>query len=211
MAEKITEDQEPGQQGLSLELSKRLKILFLPFFVVLLALGLYRFFFPPEPQIDRAPSSIGEIEPISVPAVMKTLLKISGADYDRLTTARIRKTLESGVVPLMLERSSRAIVEKIKNGEMRFYSFKVLNSIDDDGDEVEISIDGEPFSTFVLSQSDVRLSIPIEFGKSKLLSIKAIRDAGDGITFGAKLINAEFLLDNILVGESDTVYLSFTK
>lgn len=211
MAEKITEDQEPGQQGLSLELSKRLKILFLPFFVVLLALGLFKFFFPPEPQFDRAPSAIGEIEPISVPAVLKTLLKISGADYDRLTTTRIRKTLESGVVPLMLERSSRAIVEKIKKGEMRFYSFKVLNSIDDDGDEVEISIDGEPFSTFVLTQSDVRLSIPIEFGKSKLLSIKAIRDAGDGITFGAKLINAEFLLDNILVGESDTVYLSFTK
>lgn len=211
MSEKKIEDQEPGEQSLALELRKRLKILFLPFFILLLAVGLFRFFSPPEVRNDRAPSSIGEVEPLSVPTALKTILKISGADYDKLTTSRIRRTLESGVVPQMLEKSSPSIVEKIKKGEMKFYSFKVLDSIDDDGDEVEISIDGEPFSTFVLSQAEVRLSIPIEFGKSKLLTIKAVRDAGDGITFGAKLINAEFLLDNILVGESDTVYLGFIK
>ncbi len=211
MSEKKTEDQEPGQQGLSLEIRENLKILFLPFFVMLLALGLFRIFSAPEPPNDRAPSSIGEMEPITVPTALKTILKISDADYDKLTTARIKRTLESGVVPQMLEKSSRAIIEKIKNGEMRFYSFKVLDSIDDAGDEVEILIDGEAYSTFVLSQSEVRLSIPIEFGKSKLISIKAVRDAGDGITFGAKLINAEFLLDNILVGESNSVYLGFTK
>lgn len=211
MSEKKTEDQEVGQQDLSLELHRKLKNLFLPFFVILLGLGLFRIFSAPEPRNERAPSSIGEVEPISAPATLKTILKISGADHDKLTTTRIRRTLESGVVPQMLEKSSRAIVEKIRNGEMRFYSFKVLDSIDDDGDEVEISIDGEPYSSFVLSQSQVSLSIPIEFGKTKLISVKAVRDAGDGITFGAKLISAEFLLDNILVGESDTVYLGFTK
>lgn len=211
MSKMKSEDQEPSQQNLALELHKRLKILFLPFFVLLLGLGAYRLFWPPEVQNARAPSSIGEIEPISVPTALKTILKISGADYDRPTTARIRRTLESGVLPQILEKSSSTIVEKLKKGEMKFYSFKVLDSIDDDGDEVEISIDGEPFSRFILSPAEVRLSIPIEFGKSKIISIKAIRDSGDGITFGAKLMDAEFLLDNILVGESDTVYLGFSK
>lgn len=211
MSEEKIEDRESGQQSLPLELRKRLKILFLPFFIMLLALGLFRYFSPPEEKNERTPSSIGDVESISVPAALKTILKISGADYDKLTTARIKRTLESGVEPQMLEKSSRSIVEKIKKGEMKFYSFKILDSIDDAGDEVEISIDGEPFSTFVLSQAEVRLSIPIEFGKSKLLTIKVVRDAGDGITFGAKLMNAEFLLDNILVGESGTVYLGYAK
>ena len=120
MSEKKTEDQEPGQQGLSLELHKKLKILFLPFFVMLLALGLFRIFSAPEPRNDRAPSSIGEIEPISVPTALKTILKISEADYDKLTTARIRRTLEGGVVPQMLEKSSRTIVEKIKKARCDF-------------------------------------------------------------------------------------------
>lgn len=211
MSEKRIEDSVPNQQTLALELRKNLKILFLPFFVVLLALGLFRYLSPPEAQNSRTPSSLGEIEPISVPTALKTILKISGADYDKQTTSRIKSSLESGVVPQMLEKSSSKLVEKIKNGEMKFYSFKVLDSIDDDGDIVEIFIDGESFSTFVLSKSESKLSVPIEFGKSKLITVKAVRDAGDGITFGAKLINAEFMLDNLLVGESDTVYLGFTN
>ena len=202
---------DSSQQSLSQELRKNLKILFFPIFVLLLALGFYRYFSPTEQRNERAPSSIGEVEPISVPTALKTILKISGSDYDRLTTTRIRRSLDSGVIPQLLEKSSASLVEKIKQGEMKFYSFKILDSIDDEGDEVEISIDGQIFSTFILSQAEVRLSIPIEFGKSKLLAIKAVRDAGDGITFGARVMNAEFLLDNIRLGESDTVYLGFIK
>lgn len=211
MSEIKSEVLEPSQQSLALELRKRLKILFLPFFVVLFALAGFRYFFPPVVQNTREPSSIGQFEPISVPTALKTILKISGSDYDRLTTARIKKTLESGVLPQMLEKSSSNIIDKIKKDKMKFYSFKIPGSIINDGDEVEISIDGETYSRFFLSQAEVRLSIPIEFGKSKILNIKAIRDAGDGITFGAKLHNAEFLLDNLLAGESDTVYLGFSK
>lgn len=211
MSKNIVQIREPGQQSQTHEFSQNLKILFLPFFVFLIAVGVYRLFAVSEPKANRTPSSISEIEPISVPVTLKTMLKISASDYDRQTTARIRQSLENGVIPQLLEKSSPVIQQKIRNGEMKFYSFKVMESIDDDGDEIEISIDGMPYSSFTLSQSEVRISIPIEFGKSKLLSIKATRDAGDGITFGAKLINAEFMLDNILIGGSDRVYLGFIK
>lgn len=211
MSESKVKSQDSGQQGPPQDFRTNMKILFLPFLVLLTGVGIYRFFTVSVPKGDRAPSSISEIETITVPAAMKTVLKISGSDCDKLTTARIRQILESGTIPQLLEKSSPMIVEKIRNGEMKFYSFQVLESFEDDGDEIEILIDGMPYSTFTLGQSAPRLSIPIEFGKSKLLTIKVTRDAGDGITFGAKLINAEFLLDNVQVGGSDSVYLGFIK
>ncbi len=186
------------------------KILFLPILVILMAIGLFKLFSGTPLTISgRGPASIPEIEPITVPVVLKTILKVTAADFDKSATARIRRDLLSGVLPSLLEKSSPVIIEKIKNGEMKFYSLKVSENFDDNGDEVEILVDGQSFASLVLSSSEKTITIPIEFGKTKMITVKALRDNGDGITFGAHLINSSFLLNNIQVGESDSVYLGF--
>lgn len=188
------------------------KFLFLPFLVFLFALGVFKYFSEAtDANSNRVPASISEVEPISVPTALKTILKLTSSDFDKFTTAKVKKDLEAGSLPQFLQKSSPVIIEKLKSGEMKFYSFRVFDSIDDDGDEVEILVDGQTYAYFVLSQTEMKLSIPIEFGESKVLTFKAIRDSGDGISFGAKIQNSDFLLDNIQVGESDTVYLGYNK
>lgn len=191
---------------------KSLEILFIPFVIFLVALSVFRYFSEPEVNSSqRSPSSISEIEAISVPTALKTVIQISNGDFDKSTTVGARKDLENGITPAFMEKSSAVILQKVKNGEMKFYSFTVLESIDDNGDEVQIFIDGLAYTPVVLSRTETKISVPIEFGKSKLITIKAVRDAGDGISFGAKVLKSEFLLDNIQNGESDSIYLGFSK
>lgn len=202
-------DLEPGSASHS---KQNLRILFLPFVIFLSALILFRFFSERSlPEAHRSPSSIPEVEAITVPTALKTVLKISGTDFDRSTTTRVQKELTAGVIPQFLQKCSPVILEKLKNGEMRFYTFRVLDSIDDDGDQVEVLIDGQVYADVVLSRSETPLLIPIEYGKSKILTIKAVRDSGNGISFGAKLLQSEFLLDNLKLGETDSIYFGFTK
>ena len=182
-----------------------LKVLFMPFFVSLIALGAYKFKTEEPVQILRNPNSM------AVTAALKTILKITESDFDYATTAKVKKDLETGIIPVSLQKSSPQLIENIKNGIMNLYSFRVLDSTNKDGGTVEISVDGQPLDIISMSHTGLTLLIPLEFGKSKIIKVKAIRDGGGGVSFGAQLMNSDFLLRNMKIGESETIYLGYGK
>lgn len=188
--------------------NKNLKILFTPFFIGLFALAAYRYNsdFTVETAL-RAPAAVS----VSVSAALKTVLQITGSDIDKMTTAKIQKEIVAGSLPESLKYSSPQIIEKLKNGNMKFYSFQLLDSGHGDDDTVEIFIDGQLLGSINISKKSSMLSVPIEFGKSKIITIKALRDSGKGVIFGAKLVNSDFILRNLQVGESETIYLGYEK
>ena len=177
----------------------------MPFFVSLIALGAYKFKTEEPVQILRNPNSM------AVTAALKTILKITESDFDYATTAKVKKDLETGIIPVSLQKSSPQLIENIKNGIMNLYSFRVLDSTNKDGGTVEISVDGQPLDIISMSHTGLTLLIPLEFGKSKIIKVKAIRDGGGGVSFGAQLMNSDFLLRNMKIGESETIYLGYGK
>ncbi|MBY0554935.1 hypothetical protein K2P97_10435 [bacterium] len=103
------------------------------------------------------------------------------------------------------------IIEKIKSGDMEYYSFQIFDSAWEDGDVVEISIDGQPIGYVDMSNTGLTISVPLEPGKSHTMTVRGVRDGGGGITFGAQLMNSNIMLDWFAAGEIRNIDLRFTK
>lgn len=183
------------------------KILLLPVLIVLVTLGFYRHSIDSDNTSEelRSPASV------VVPGALRTILKISTSDFDAATTAKVQKDLSDSITPQQLQHSSPQIIEKVKNGQMKFYLFKVFNSVSSSNDIIEISVDGLVYARVLLSNEEMTVSVPLEPEKSKIISVKAIQNGEAGITFGAKLVNSDILLKNIETNESEIIYIGFKK
>lgn len=102
-----------------------------------------------------------------------------------------------------------AIVEKIKSGEMKYYSFQIFDSADEDGDIVEILVDGQSIGYIDMSNSGLTVSLPLEEGKSHTLTVRGIRDGYGGITFGAQLMTSKAVFDWFNPGDIRIIDLRF--
>lgn len=103
------------------------------------------------------------------------------------------------------------IVDKIMSGEMQYYSFQIFDSAWEDGDVVEISIDGQSIGYVDMSNTGLTISVPLEPGKSHVMTVRGVRDGGGGITFGAQLMNSNIMFDWFAPGDTRYIDLRFTK
>ncbi|MDD5301670.1 MAG: hypothetical protein PHS14_01065 [Elusimicrobia bacterium] len=92
----------------------------------------------------------------------------------------------------------------VRSDGWSIFSMRLIDDCAEDGDVVQISVDGVPMSYLSLSHAGATLEIPLKKGESHRITVTAVRDGDGGVTLGLQTSAGTILSRNMAVGESDT-------
>ena len=84
-------------------------------------------------------------------------------------------------------------------GNSKFYHIMLFDSCDEDGDVVDVIIDGHPFARVPITNAGVTLSVPLNSGST--IEILGVRDGVGGITVACKTSRGEGFVRVLHEGE----------
>jgi hypothetical protein len=121
-------------------------------------------------------------------------------DIDHEATRRLKETLEGrtpsgdadGPAPPALNApalekltdTSPAMATQIRNGERVLYRVYLLDFLDEDRDQVELSVDGVSLGKIDLGNAGQSVLIPLTRGTPSHMRLLATADGGGGVTVG---------------------------
>jgi hypothetical protein len=88
----------------------------------------------------------------------------------------------------------------IRDGGAEFYYLRLSDCCAEDGDIVDISVNGEPFATVRLTHEQSVLSVPLIPGTT-VFTLRGVHDGGGGITVLFQTSRGEFFCQPMDVGE----------
>lgn len=148
-------------------------------------------------------------------------MEVSSIDVDRETTRRVRSVLQSNA-PHDAAQHIRAgqsvpadpaaqqqppdlvpnsdLARAIEDETTKFFHLDVFDSCDEDGDVVQIVVNGEPFITVPILHEGATISVPLARGANSI-ALRGIRDGGGGITVSFRTSRGEYFTKRMRVGE----------
>ena len=103
---------------------------------------------------------------------------------------------------------SHGLAEDLKGGKMKLYNVKLWDSCAQDGDIVEIMVDGKPFCHVLLANAPQDVAVPVPVSGNPQITLRGVTDGGGGITVGCQTSGGQYFADVFAPGES--IILSFT-
>lgn len=94
--------------------------------------------------------------------------------------------------------------EAVRSDGWSLFSMRLIDDVDQDGDVVQISVDGVPVSYLALTHAGATLEIPLKKGESHRVTVTAVRDGVGGVTLGLQTSAGTVVSRRMLVGESDS-------
>jgi hypothetical protein len=92
--------------------------------------------------------------------------------------------------------------EKVLNRECEFVRLYAFDCCDEDGDVIEILVNGVSFAVVPLTHRGATVSIPVPKGEGATVTIRGVRDGeGGGITLGLRTSRGDFLFRRLAEGE----------
>jgi len=89
------------------------------------------------------------------------------------------------------------------------FSMRLIDDVDQDGDVVQIFIDGVPVSYLALTHGGATLEIPLKKGQSHEIRVMAVRDGVGGVTLGLQTSAGTVVSRRMAVGESDSWVIDY--
>jgi hypothetical protein len=99
------------------------------------------------------------------------------------------------------------LAPKIANDQLKFYTIQVWDTCAEDGDVVDIIVDGVVFASVALKHAPTSVSIPCGEGSS--IGIGATHDGGGGVTLGVSTSAGQFFTPILRPGETLPLGVSF--
>ncbi len=99
--------------------------------------------------------------------------------------------------------------QAVRSDGFSIFSMKLVDDMDQDGDVVQILIDGVPMSYLSLTHAGATLEIPLKKGESHKITVLAVRDGVGGVTLGLQTSAGMIVSRRMLVGESDSWTLDY--
>lgn len=99
------------------------------------------------------------------------------------------------------------LADGIRNGSTEFFQVFLYDSCAEDGDVVEVMINGAPFATVPLTHGGATLSVPITAGAATDVSLRGIFDGGGGITVACRTSQGDYFSRRMGVGETTQIGL----
>lgn len=100
---------------------------------------------------------------------------------------------------------SAGLRREVLRGDTEFYHIFLFDCCAEDGDIVEILLDGVPFRTVKLTNRGATLSVPIAVNANTRIQIRGIYDGGGGITVCCRTSQGRTFLRAMEVGEVETL------
>jgi len=92
----------------------------------------------------------------------------------------------------------------VRSDGWSIFSMRLIDDVDQDGDVVQILVDGVPVSFLSLTHGGATLEIPLKKGESHRVTVLAVRDGVGGVTLGLQTSAGNVVSRRMLVGESDS-------
>jgi hypothetical protein len=135
---------------------------------------------------------------------------LSDRDLDKQKTAEARAAMKRGEIPPVLAKAPPELRNQVASEQRSLFTLNIIDTQDEDGDTVEILLDGISYGDVVLSHTGAALTIPLKPHSSARLGIVATRDGGGGgITFGAISSLGEVRTRVMSVGEKEEWVISW--
>ncbi len=156
--------------------------------------------------------------------VLTDKIQVSESDRNQAKTASVQTAIKSGDAEV-IERAVKEAIEvpesSDKNGDpvtvpqpvlttglvseiaqagVAFYHIYLYDCCYEDGDVVQIRINGLPFATVPITNTGVTLSVPIN-GPSSSIELEGITDGGGGITVACRTSQGDFFMRSMYEGE----------
>lgn len=149
-------------------------------------------------------------------------IEVSRADLDRRTTREIRAALRRNdlmtanaalqaaqkmqspsqnpdVVPPRIAADSE-LAAALVDGRQELFQIELFDCCDEDGDIVEVMVNGTSFATVPIMNSGTMVSIPLQSG-SNTVTIRGVKDGGGGVTLSFRTSRGEYFARAMRVGE----------
>lgn len=82
----------------------------------------------------------------------------------------------------------------------KFFRLHLFDCCDEDGDIVQVVVNGEPFSTIPITHEGSLVSVPLAPG-ANVISLRGIRDGGGGITVSFRTSQGDYFCGRMRVGQ----------
>jgi hypothetical protein len=149
-------------------------------------------------------------------------IEVSAADLDRSTTREVRAALRRNdlmkanaalqaaqkmpsasqnpdVTPPQIAADSD-LAAALSDSRQELFQIELFDCCDEDGDIVEVIVNGSSFATVPIKHSGTMLSIPLQSG-SNTVTIRGVKDGGGGVTLSFRTSRGEYFARAMRVGE----------
>jgi hypothetical protein len=149
-------------------------------------------------------------------------IEVSAADQDRSSTRQIRMALRRGnlmmataalqaaqtmpsasqnpdVAPPQIAADSE-LATALRDGRSELFQIELFDCCDEDGDIVEVTVNGSSFATVPIMHGGTMLSIPLQQGSNRV-TIRGVQDGGGGVTLSFRTSRGEYFAQAMRVGQ----------
>jgi hypothetical protein len=151
--------------------------------------------------------------PLPVIAMEKQekVLLFSEDDHAHQLNNLVQEDFNSPQIQAITKEYDPRLIEQIKSGDLKFFAVRLIDNVAEDGDIVEIALDGKKVGQIRLSHLGATIHIPLNQNAQHTLEILAILDGGGGVTLGASTSTGSVYSKVLQVGESDIWHLKGSK
>ena len=149
-------------------------------------------------------------------------IQVTAADADRAATQQVRQALRRNdpitataalqsaqrmptasqnpdVRPPAIAADSELATE-LKDGRTELFQIELFDCCHEDGDIVDVVVNGTSFATVPIMHSGTMLSIPLSRGNNTV-TIKGVKDGGGGVTLSFRTSRGDYFARSMRVGE----------
>lgn len=154
---------------------------------------------PPAPAQTPAPVQTPSPAPVAQTPAAPTSSPLPVAPPELVNPPKAAP--QSGITP----EAAKAVT----GDGFTMFQMQLIDDCAEDGDVVQVFVDGVPMGFLSLSHSGASLNIPLKKGETHKITITAVRDGGGGVTLGLRTSIGDVVSRNLMVGQSDTWDIGF--
>jgi hypothetical protein len=128
--------------------------------------------------------------------VVKVIREAQAVPEPNEPVTTLKPTLSDGLNPDLLRQGTD------------FYHIYLYDSCDEDGDIVEILLDGVTFAAVPLTHRGATLSVPVSRTQPTQISVRGVRDGGGGITVACRTSQGDFFSRTMAEGEVQSLAIA---
>lgn len=146
--------------------------------------------------------SMADADEATTQAVRELLLKndLAGANATLQAAQAAAIVQTEGQQPVPVLGPNARLVNAIRDGSAKFFHLRLFDCCDEDGDIVDISLDGKPFSRVPLTHKGTIISLPMTPGTT-VVTLRGVRDGGGCITVSFQTSQGDYFSQPLDVGE----------
>ena len=151
-------------------------------------------------------------DPAKVINVIEKAQNVAIADAPAVATIQPEAvTVPETILPTVTTKLSEGLKQELLQGDASFYHVYLYDSCDEDGDIVELIVDGVPFAVVPITHRGSTLSVPVSSTRSTAIQIRGIRDGTGGITVACRTSTGEYFMQVLREGEIQAISIVPSK